>query len=404
MVVAGGLVTTRFLALVVSVFIARNIGVEKFGQFTLFTSIFMIVSETPRALDTAFIRFAKSPVGIGNEAQYHAASLIVKFVYSAAIGCLGWLLAPYLANNLFQKMEAAETVGFGFLAGGIFSIYTSLGAWYQFHNNFIKVAICRPMFYVIICLCLGFFSITGISVMPRYILHLYSVTAFGLSSVVLFSFRGQLIANFKIALRQLIPFLRIGGILMASGLVAMVSNRLDVFFLTRNLSFTDIGIYGAAIRITSIASIMTGAISIIMLPKAASVVHEPNRLKRYLQLSLFYALIQITLVVILISLLKPLILITLGQNFVSSKKIATILIFQILLISFGEPFKALIQCSKKPQWETVLSFLRLALSSILLYMMIRLFGLQGAAYAVTITAGLITMSTIFIALRQINNI
>jgi len=91
-------------------------------------------------------------------------------------------------------------------------------------------------------------------------------------------------------------FYKIGGTLVASNALVNFTSRLDVFYLTPFLPFNELGIYGAAVRYSVIAGIITATITTIMLPKAPFAMNDRNRFDKYILEAGGYILLQTVLV------------------------------------------------------------------------------------------------------------
>jgi O-antigen/teichoic acid export membrane protein len=325
----------------------------------------------------------------------------VKLLYILICFFIGIFFSPFLADAFFNKPEVESILRYGFFSGSLLSIFTSLSAWYQANSRFELVALCRPVFFFIILLALLLLISFDLRIKPGTLAGLYTLIAAGLSLLVLFKFFGQIKASNLTLFKSFPGFLKITWILLLSSLIELTASKLDIFVITKYVTFENIGIYGVAARLASIVGLVTGAINIVQLPKAASAVGNKLFISKYLKTSFLYLSIQTLFALALIMTLKPIVALTVGEDFLPSSDIAIILIFQVLFISYGGPFKDLIQCGPNPEMMVAVSCLKFVLATIFLLALIPRYGLAGAAYSVAISSFVITLITISLAFRQI---
>src|SRR6266516_2037007 len=72
--------------------------------------------------------------------------------------------------------------------------------------------------------------------------------------------------------------------LIGANLAYLLAQRLDLFILSRYAGLSEVGNYGAALRVAVLASIMTGALPALLLPRAsrtAGSIMEARRFTRH---------------------------------------------------------------------------------------------------------------------------
>ena len=205
--------------------------------------------------------------------------------------------------------------------------------------------------------------------------------------------------GFKSKSKEIRTYLGVAATLLISTALAMIGNRLDVFFLGYYLDFEQLGIYGVALRVSVVISVMTAVMSTIMIPRAAAAATDQLKFKRYVQLGFFYSVIQLVFALILLILIEPLIVLVFGGEYVNATFPAALLILQVLILSVGIPYKALIQCGDRPSRLIYISLIRLIFTVPLMMFLVPHYGVSGAAIAITSTTFLVTMIVIVLAVK-----
>lgn len=384
-VVAGGLLATRLLAFLVSVIVARQAGAETFGEFTLFTTIFILASEIPNAFDTAYIRFANSPDHKGLENEYLHMDLFAKLVYAGIAGAIGWFVAPWLAQGVLEKPGATEAIRFAILSGGIFCVFTTLIASYQQRRKFVQLSVLRPLFNLFLIVCVGGVVLFGATITQQYISHIYLVGAVLFAIVALVKMSGIIRANKGETKKHFRSYLSFGLLLLLSESVNLISARLDVFFIGSYLNYKELGLYGIALRISILMSVFSAILTTVMLPRAASAREDIDSFRRYIGLAGLYAMVQVIVALLIIVTMERLIGLLFGAAYLPATEVASLLVLQALFSSCTVPFQALIQCGGRPVLMLWVNGLKMLVNILLLSLLIPIYKMNGAATAVALS-------------------
>lgn len=399
-VVSAGLAVAKLLAFAYATLLARVAGAETFGEFTLFVTIFILISEVPAAFDVIYIRFANAPDSIGDAVHYLMIAFIAKVSYIFVVLVAGWLLVPTIAE-LLGKPDSSLLIQYAFTAGAVYSLYLLLIASYQRQHRFVWVSVFRVVFPAAVFLgALGLAVLTGDDISSIDIAAVYSIIAGFLGVAAAAWVVAQVYQSARVSAKELLIFFRVSGVLLLAAAIGMVSRRLDVFVLASNLGFSDLGQYGVALRISVLASFLTATVSTILVPKAVTALHDENLFKRYLGLAAFYAVLQTILALVVIYFMEQLVMLLFGEGYGQAVLVGTILIMQVLLLSYGVPFKALVQAGPRHSYMVGISVLRLIMGMILLSWWVPEYGLQGAAAAVATVEVLVTAVLIAAALAS----
>lgn len=278
-------------------------------------------------------------------------------------------------------------------------MYMLIPAMAQQRRDYWTVARLKPIYNLAV---LGLISILLIYGMALDIGAIYKVyilvgLVLGLWSIMV-TYRGQVFE--KTSMKHVRSYLAASSVLLVSTALTMVGNRLDVFFLGHYLNFEQLGVYGVALRISIIISVMTAVMSIVMIPRATEAAADSEKFKRYMALGGFYAGIQLVFGVILLLLVGPLIHVMFGAEYSHAVLPASILIGQVLATSIGIPFQSLLQCGGRPSRMVYIALIRIILTVPLLQWLIPRYAVVGAALAVTTTTLLLTVIMMFLAIKH----
>ena len=391
--VSGSLGVTRLLALGSGVLVARLAGAEVFGEFTLFMVIFVMATTIGAALETVFIRFASSPGAEGEEASHYAVHISAKILYAIVISAAGWVLAPLIADAIFNKPEGALLIRAAAAAGGLVSFYHAIVAFYRRRQRFFVVAVLTPAFNAIILVAMGALVVAGSTLDAASLAYVYVLAAVALALV---SAAHLLSIGLSMGARhwvRLVDFFRVAAPLLGASVVAQIANRLDVFFLASYVAFADLGHYGVAIRISAVLGIVTGAFVTILVPKAAAAIHDPIRLRRYLLIGGFYSALFTAAAAALLVFIEPIANLLFGEQYRGVEEIAVVLIVTTILRTYTIPFQAMIPCGPRPADMIYLSVVSLAVTAVLLTVLVPRFGILGGAYAVAGASAIMFVAT-----------
>jgi O-antigen/teichoic acid export membrane protein len=314
------------------------------------------------------------------------------------LSLVGVVAGPLLAEYVFKKPGAADIIRAAVVAGSFYTIFATLIATYQRQSRFVHVSAMRIAFSLLVLLGVGSLVLRNTVPSLADVSALYIYCAVGLAVIGMYFIVRKIVTGGGISICRQSDYFRIAFVLLLAEVVNQTSNRLDVFFLAAYVGFEDIGLYGAAIRVSVVVALMTTTVSTVMLPRAASALHDGRKFRRYLGLALFYASIQTGIAVLVVIYMDQLITLLFGERYLPARDIASILVLQVLVTAYGSPFQSLVQCGSHPSHMFYVSMMRPALNVLLLPSMIGWFGLKGAALSVATTAGMVTLLMVGAAL------
>lgn len=393
-----GLLIMRLAAFAMSVVVARVTGVETFGEFTLFVTIFMLVSETPHAFDTAYLRATGVENDVKSRELYESANIAIKFALTTILGAIFFIFSG-LISELFGSPASGRIVLWAIVCGGLNSIYMIMPAKAQQQRDSRGVALLKPIFNLSVLAV----TMTGLlfdaDIDIEFILRVYLIAGVVLSLWAIS--RTLVISNLcRGNYSRIRSYIVVSLTLLMSIAFNLVGNRLDVFFLGHYLDFEQLGVYGVALRMAIVLSVITGVIGTILIPRAAEAASDLRKFKRYLALSCFYVVVQLIGAVVLLLILEPIIATIFGIEYMSAVVPASILICHVLVTSIGVPFQALIQCGDRPGRLIYITLVKIMVSVTLLLYLVPQYGVIGAAGAILISTSVMTLWVLANALRD----
>ena len=385
LVIGLGFAVARVLAFTIGVIIARTAGVSTFGEFTLFITVYVIVTELPNAIDITYIRFANSPERVFSLQQYLSVNLVMKAGYLVILMLLALLLSGISDIRGERTGDSLNVVAQAMAAGGIFSVFLSLVAYYQRTHDFVKVALLRALPNFLVIAAVGCFVVFKRVTLDEIV---YAYFGAGLLLVIgaIFILRGSMV-RINAALYPVFgEYWRICTLLLLSTMLSLVANRLDVFFINGHLDSSDLGYYGAALRLTVLVSLITSVTTTALTPRAPAAWSNESARRMFFAQALFYFLVQASVAVLVYLFMEDVVTVLFGAEYSPVAPVADILLLQVLFAALVLPFQLLIQCSDKPAYMVIINVLRLVLGMILLAVLVPMHGVLGAAVSVALTS------------------
>ncbi len=390
--VTAGLLAERGFSFLTAIVVARAIGVEEFGEFTLFTTIFVLASEIPNGINTTFIRYANHSETREGVAQYLGISLLLKLCYAFLLSLIGWVFSAQIAEFLFHKPETVNLVRLAIISGGFYSIFGTLVGVYQQSRNFLVVSYLRPIFNILVFLMVLLLAAWYVKLSPIGVGWGYLFIAVFLSVVAMLTIYFKSEMKFTGMYAQVRNFIKHAAVLIGSSIINLTSGRLDVIFIASMLSMSDLGNYGAALRVAMVLSLFNGTFTTILLPRAPGAQVARDNMRKYLLGSFAYLAGFILLAIVVGLYVEEILGLAFGEEYKDAGLIALILIGRVGISCAGVPFQLLLQCSGRPSLFFSLTIVRMLLDILLLSTLIPAMGAAGAAMATSLSAAAMTIA------------
>jgi len=403
-VVLFGTAFSRGLSFLSSVLVARFLGPENFGKFSIFFLVSVITWYLPMAFDTSYVRFAKTSNSTAEKNAFLRSSIFLKLIYGALVILLSYPLAIFLARYAFQKPEIKWLLVLALVSGVFQSFLMSIASIFQEKEKFTFFSFLYSFYsgliLVILLLLVAFhWRLTLFSVVLAYFFSSFCVGLFSLFALFIKKFKGFLTVQKEF----LVKSFELSKWAFGTNVLTSVFPRLDAMFLARFVEFGLLGIYSAGQQIIMIISVMTGSVSNTFLPKACKAVESNGAFRKFRKESLFLAgLINAALLVLIIT--SPwFIRLLYGPSYQLAIRITQILLlgwfFHIFYIPFAGLFFALDEADKRFYLEV---FKYLVAIPLLLILVPR-FKIIGAAVALSATLiinTIVALAVLWVSLRR----
>lgn len=383
---AGG---TRAVAFLTSIVLARTLGADNFGQFSLFQAAMLICCQIPVAVDAIFIRYAKAKDDPTQLRLCLASATRLKIFAALALAASSFLLgygADFFApsgNRLMGKLLCA-----GMICGCFLSFMQSIANVFRVREEYGKYSAVQAVYScavlgAILFLACFFKSLTVSSTIITYLVFACIFCVVSLAMVVKISgnpFKADREHN------KLIFKLSKWSLLIV--ITYYISCRADVLLLSSYLEMSRVGVYSAALQLTMAVSLLISAMGTVFLPRAVKAAETFDNLVLYFK----EAIIPVCLVFAGIAVLYFIAPYVFGILFTKEYAQSTS-IFRILLVGYAfsaiyNPFSALFYTFDQPHLLFFLEVFKLAVLLVLLKIFITKFGVHGAAFSLSVSTGL----------------
>lgn len=392
----GNIGATVISAIAMIIF-SRALGPLDFGVFSVLFSILLILSRVgDLGVNISVQRYIAQ--NKGNQkliTKFTQVGSALKLIFTAAIFLIGILGSNYLTTSLL-KLPSNNVV----YVQLVFCL--SLGVIFYEYITSILQAIQSFSFSI---LCNWVQSATKLALaLTSLFLHelsLYVITLLYLFAPVL----GGIVGFAKIPIVSFLPLWDrkiVSKILSVSRwtgiaiIAATVADNLDILIVQNLLSSYDTGLYSAAVRIASVASLFSFSLGTVLNVRVASYkdkAHLSIYLKKAITLSIF-SLIGISL---LSFISQPAIILTVGKEFLAAVPALQLLFIATAVLTATSPFVALFYLFDRPIYFALSGIL----STVLLLggdlLLIPEFGLLGASYARLIMRIIVLLFTLWYA-------
>jgi O-antigen/teichoic acid export membrane protein len=378
---------SRCAAFINSIIIARWLGPEEFGRFTVFYITMILTWEIPQAFDNTFIKFAKTSSSREEKDSYLRSAIFIKILYAVLLLCVAYPLGYFLSLYAFQKPDTCRLIITGIVCGMFISFLMSVAAVFQEKEQFGKYAILPSLFSGAVLLVLLFLLATGQLHKINYtrgLVEIYLAVAALLGTIsvtALLKKTGNLLPVNRSILKKTFSF---GKWILGVTIAYYFFQRLDVFALTRYSLFKDVGIYFIAVQPIMIISLLMGSISGVFLPKSMNAVKSRTALVSHAKESVLTVMIPVSGIFLLMIIAPYFITIFYGEQYAVAGNVLRILLVGWLFLSFYLPFSFLFYALNDSRTRFILELLKLCTAFVLLLYFVPLLGIYGAAISISI--------------------
>ena len=392
----------RGIAFLNSIIIARLLGPEEFGKFSIFYVVMILTWLFPGAFDTTFVRYAKTSNSKAEKKDFLKTAVFLKLVYSVLILCSSYPLAYFLANYCFHKPEIQSLLIASMICGVFLSFLKTVASTFQEKERFVEFAGLHA-FYTISILCILILLKAlrfGFSLKSIIFIYLTISTIIGIVSIrSLFQKIGRL---FPLNINALKTSFSLGKWIFGIACIYYIFQRIDTLFLARYVKFGSIGIYSVAGQLIMLVSVMTGSLSGVFLPKASRALDSRRAFKVYVKESILGISMINTFVAVLAITAPFCIKILYGNEYILAGSILRILLVGWFISIIYKPFSFLFYTLNDSKTKFLLELLKFFAVIMLLYYLVPLKGIIGAAIAISVALSLNSIISLIILKSKVS--
>ena len=381
-----GTVFGRGVAFINSIIIARTLGKEDFGRFTIFFMIMVLTWMIAQAFDSVFVRYAKTAQDEKQKIEFLRVSFFLKVVYGFGAAILAYPVSWLIAEVCFRKPEMTSLIILAILSGVFQAFLMTVASIFQEKEKFNTFAFLYASytFSIFIMLLLLQTSVVAFTLENVVFVYLFISIIVGLTSIFLL-IRRKIKYVWPVDPKCLWKCVHFGKWVFGSMILAFVFYRVDTMLLPRYVSFDTVGVYGVAQQIIMIISVLAGTLANVFLPKACGALQSADVFKKYIIESLVIVAVILCAIFVLILFAGKIILFLYGAKYLDGEKIVQILlcgwIFYIAFLPFGALFYAL----DDTRTRFLIDVFRFLVAIVLMVVLLPLYKEFGAAWGITIT-------------------
>lgn len=394
-----GNVGSTGVAAIAMIIFSRALGPEQFGIFSVLFSLMLILSRIGDmginiAVSRAIARNHDKPNVVVSYAQNGS---YLKAIIMSIIIVLGLIGAPYITNTLLNLSSTYTP-----LVRLVIVLSTSV-VIYEYVNSLLQArqyfgfSVATNTIQSSLKLSLALLSLVVVVSLPVITLNYMLLPLLGASVGFLAISSRELLPRYNQKItRAIISVARWTSLSILAGALA---ENIDVLIVQNYLTTAETGLYAAATRIATVASLIGWSLGTVLNMRVAKYKDKKN-LDQYLKKGSILAVVSLVLTLAIILITTPLVNLTIGASYLASVPTLNILLLSTAILTATTPFVALFYVFDYPRYfaiSGILTALTLILADLLL---IPTFGLIGAGWARVITRTVVIIYTLAVAYHQ----
>lgn len=392
----GNVGATGVAALAMIIF-SRQLGPEQFGIFSVLFSLMLIISR----IGDMGINIAVSRSIAQNQEKKELSLAIaqngsyLKTLIMGIVIVVGLLTTPFVTETLLSL-----SLNFVPLVRAVIILSTSV-VIYEYLNSLLQA---RQLFGLSVLTNALQSSFKLILALATLVFTSISLSTITLGYLIL-PLIGSAVGLFAISIRELIPrynpkiiksIINVARWTSLSILAGALAENVDVLIVQKYLSSHETGLYAAATRIATVASLIGWSLGTVLNMRVAKYKDKLN-LDRYLNKGILLAIFSLIATIALCFISDPIVKYTIGPAYSDVVPTLNILLISTALLTATTPFIALFYVFDYPRYFAVsgiLTAIALIFSDLIL---IPTHGLMGAGWARVITRAAVIAYTIYTA-------
>lgn len=395
----------QFLGFLITIYVSRDLGPENFGAYSLFLSLYFIISQIADfGLSTSYIKYG-SDIYEKNNDNYNKLFCSVfwfRIIISIIIILITCIFSDFISYYIFQSAVYNKLIIATAISVILSSVYNHIVAHYTVLRKFNKYFI-----YNVINQFIKLVGVLYISIfVPQNIsLEYYVYNYFYSIGIVILLLalvkRPRLnISGFKEQLTYLKKTFEMGFWVLLSSLATVVILRLDMFMLQMLSSMEDVGYYSLGMQLARVFPLLSSSVTTTLLPQLNEYIGK-NSLRKYV-LKVFSCVKYLVVIILLVEVTAPFFI----QLVFGAKYHNSITVFQILIIAYSigliiNPISMIFYHFKKVKLLTVMNWLELPIAFLGNLYFIPLYGANGAAISYTIVSAFAAIFLLFFVDKEI---
>lgn len=374
-----GSAIARAFSFLATVIVARALGPSDFGDFSIFFALLVIFSMTGDFIDITYVRRVNDP-DVSEPQAYLRGVVVLKGLLFLLLLVLAYPLAYLLSHLVFERPSLWPAIFVAVVCGSGISFISLRAATFLAREQMGRFSVTSSLFYVLILVVLLpiFFGDVHLSLATLYVLFLATSLGVGLLSFSSLVRSARPMRLETPVVREILTFAKW---LLASNLVLVVYQRMDIVLLARYVPKAEIGHYGAALRLTVVATLTIAALSGFLLPKIARTRASREHLVSYFHEGLLLAAGLVASIGVL-WLATPFLVTTLfGDEFAPAAHLARIILIGTALLAVSVPIGQLLLADDVPRQVLYNGLVRMGAIFFATILLAPRFGAEGAAWA-----------------------
>jgi PST family polysaccharide transporter len=253
------------VGLVISVWVARYLGPDVFGQYSYaiaLVGLFSVFSSL--GLDTVLVReIVKVP---GARHELLGTALVLRLA-GGFVGCSAAILCVSLVrpDDVTMRVLVAVTA-----AGLIVQAAHVMEIWFQSQLQSRNSVVAKNWAFLIVAAAKVGLILTGASVVAFAWAGLLEIVLAGFGLFVAYHLAGEALSSWRVSAARAAELLKPGFPLILAGLAVSVYMKIDQVMLAEMLGDKAVGLYSAATRLSEAAYFVPGVIVASVLPAVIS--------------------------------------------------------------------------------------------------------------------------------------
>lgn len=384
------------LSAVSLILISRILGPADFGIFTVGFAIVILLSKViDGGLISTVLKFAGSSTTDEERNAYFSVTFKFKLLVTLVVVVVGLIFTPQLAQFLNFSNVAIIRLSFLLVPGTIFyeQLQTMLQALHQFSKAVALNALQASTKLIGMLLFLLFSIKSNVGIFSFYIAAPF--TSLLVAKYLLpHSVKLNIFGSYPSAQAKILRMVRHTSIaVLAAGII----ENIDVLFVQKYLNVYETGLFGGVSRIAMIFMLIAYSMATVLNPRVAKYTTKFH-LGAYLRKAFLIVGVSLLGFLSVIPLAKWLIVLTIGQAYISATPVLLILLASSFLTIAVVPFIALFYSYNQHWYFSVSGLLQLLIVVAGNFIFVPIYGLEAAAWTRLASRTFLFMFTVTLGL------